>query len=145
MNHKYVDLHYRYNFGKTDFTARYCSRCKKKYHLTKHGYTKNNSVFVYNNYCNECRERDFYLLCKVKDCIRLMGGMITLHNLINLYDNEEVYKNLKKDPFREAREIYKGENRLQLKDIHKWIEEGLLRKNQSLFLLKWNNMYVGNE
>lgn len=104
-----------------------CKRCEKA--IDKHTRTAFNHGLGTEriSYCNDCLQREFYLLAKVRDCIRVLGG-VSMHEIIRLYDDETAYGELRFDPFKEARVLYKGDQRLLLADIHKWVKEGIIHK-----------------
>ncbi len=79
-------------------------------------------------FCPACEKRDRFLLAHVNVCIRLYGGMISLHDIIDLYDNQERIEKLYFDPFADVRGLYKGRDKLCIHDIHGWVEDGAIFK-----------------
>ncbi|MGI6457402.1 MAG: hypothetical protein ACOX5R_17535 [bacterium] len=107
-----------------------CSRCRSAVspatQKTATAYQMEHEVHL----CDKCYQRKFYLLSRVRTCIRSFGGIISLYDVLDLYDNEESYRHLYFDPYKEARRLYHGEDRLVLSDLLSWIDEGFLERAQ---------------
>jgi len=105
-----------------------CRRCEKPISIYFQTHSLLWDISRTKTYCETCMKRDFYLIHKVRKCIRMLGGDISYHELLSLYDDAHLCRNLQTDPFLEARKLYSGSNKLQLIDIQNWVNEGIFKK-----------------
>lgn len=77
--------------------------------------------------CNACSNRDRALLIASLDCMRLYGGMITLHEVTDIYSNIHRAKQMFLDPFAKVRQRYTGRDGLNIRDLQAWVHEGILK------------------
>lgn len=82
------------------------------------------------SFCPSCDKRDKYLLLQARGCIRMFGGMLGIHEMLDLYEDREKAGRLYHDPFEKAREMYRGRDTLSVSDIERWIQRGLIDKTK---------------
>jgi len=78
--------------------------------------------------CKKCEIRDKNLLVAALHCVRLYGGKVTFHEVLDLYSNTEIIKRLQIDPFSKVRPIYNGFEKLSITDLERWVDCGFVKK-----------------
>ncbi len=90
--------------------------------------------------CEEHHAREGRLMTAVFQCMRLMERACKISKIINFFSDEASAKEMfespqsevrkvhrgAKDPFKEVRLLYKGKEVLNIDDLERWVENGLL-------------------
>ena len=71
------------------------------------------------------KKRDVELAGAASRCLRMLAGG-TLNDVVGIFVNEEHAKKLPFDPFAQLRDVYRGRDALTMRDIERWVEEGLI-------------------